>query len=96
MGSLALDKGANELCFCRLYPSSLQQQRQCLAPTCHLSALNLHCIAGAGLPIHMIGDFVGAKKKTSMGLLVINPLLAYNPDIFMCVLLQLLLLKMHI
>jgi hypothetical protein len=30
--------------FCLLYPSP-QTPRQCLAPTCHLSTLNLQCIA---------------------------------------------------
>jgi hypothetical protein len=48
---------------------------QCLAPTCHLSSLNYHCIADVGLPIHLIGEVsAGANKKTSVGLLVFNPL----------------------
>jgi hypothetical protein len=29
---------------------------QGLAATCHLSTLSYHCIAGAGLPVHMIGE----------------------------------------
>jgi hypothetical protein len=57
---------ANVFCFLSSLPHSPQPLRQCLAPTCHLSTLNLHCILGACLPIHMIGD----KKKTSVDLLV--------------------------
>ncbi len=52
------------LFFCRLYPFSPQPSRSCLGPTCHLSTLNEHCIAGAGLPYHMMGGFVGPEKKT--------------------------------
>jgi hypothetical protein len=33
-----------------------QPPRQCLAPTCHLSTLNYHCIADASSPIHVIGE----------------------------------------
>jgi hypothetical protein len=48
--------GANVFCFLSSLPLFPQPPRQCLDPTCHLSALNLHCIAGAGLPIHMIRE----------------------------------------
>ncbi len=49
--------------FCRLYPSSPKPPRQCLDPTCNLFTLNLHCIAGAGLPIHMIGEVSWEPKR---------------------------------
>ncbi len=44
--------------FCRLYPSSPSHHTAvfALALTCHLSTLSLHCIAGAGLPIHITGE----------------------------------------
>ncbi len=32
--------GALYFVFCRLYPSTLQPPRQCLAPNCHISTLN--------------------------------------------------------
>jgi hypothetical protein len=37
--------------------------QQCLAPTCYLSTFNLHCIAGAGLPIHIIGEVLWEPKR---------------------------------
>ncbi len=61
--------------FCRLYPFSLQPPRLCLGPTCLLSTLNYHCIAGAGLiTVYDMRGFLGPKKKTIVGLLVFNPL----------------------
>ncbi len=52
--------------FCRLYSFSPQHLT---CPTCHFSTLNLHCIAGVGLPNHMMGEFfVGPIKKTISGL----------------------------
>jgi hypothetical protein len=47
---------------CRLYPSSLQLPRQ-LAPTCHHFTLNLHCLAGAFLPIYMTGEVSWDPKR---------------------------------
>jgi hypothetical protein len=49
--------------FCRLCPFSPQLPQQCWTPTCHLSTLNLHCVAGAGLPIHMIGEVSWEPKR---------------------------------
>ncbi len=37
-------------------PSPPSTTRQCLAPTCRFSNLTLHCIACAGLPIHIFGE----------------------------------------
>ncbi len=34
-----------------------------LVPTCHLSTLKKHCFAGAGLPIHMIGEVSWEPKR---------------------------------
>jgi hypothetical protein len=31
--------------------------------TCHLSTINQHCIAGAGLPIHLIGEVSWNPKR---------------------------------
>jgi hypothetical protein len=42
----------------------------CFAPTCDLSILNLHCIAGVGYPIQYPYDWRGfarVKKKTGSG-----------------------------
>jgi hypothetical protein len=50
--------------------SSTEPPRQCLAPTCHLSTLNEHFIAGAGLHIHMIGEvsrFRGTQIEDERG-----------------------------
>ncbi len=59
--------GPTYFVFCPPYPSSLQPpRRKCLAPTCHLSTLNLHCIAGAGLPILMIGEVSREPKRGRM------------------------------
>jgi hypothetical protein len=64
---------ANAFCFLSSLPL-LPPATTCLAPICHPSSLNLHCIAGAGLSIYIIviGErgFMGAKKKTSVLLLV--------------------------
>ncbi len=49
-------KPCNVFCFLSSLPLLSQPPRQCLSLTCHLSILNYHCIAGAGLPIHMIGE----------------------------------------
>jgi hypothetical protein len=50
-----------------------QPPRQCLAPTiCHLSTLNKHCIAGASLPIHMMGEVSRETKRDELGLIVFN------------------------
>ncbi len=39
--------GPMHFAFCRLYPVSSQPPRQYLGPSCYLSTLNLHCIAGS-------------------------------------------------
>ncbi len=52
---------------CRLYPSFPQPPRKCLGPTCHLSTLNVHCIAGAGLPKHMMGGVSWYPKENDRG-----------------------------
>jgi hypothetical protein len=49
--------------FCRLYPSSTQPQRQCLAPTCYLSTFNLHCIAGAACLSILLERCPGSPKN---------------------------------
>jgi hypothetical protein len=70
-------------CNCRLYPSSPQPPRQCLAPTCHLSTLlTLYCRCGLAYLYDWRG-FVGAKKKTSMGLSVFNSSM-YNLQVQCC------------
>jgi hypothetical protein len=53
--------------FCRLNPFSLQPPWQCLGLTCNLSTL--HCIAGVGFLIPMMGE-VGPKRKKSLSHLV--------------------------
>ncbi len=56
--------------FCRLYPFSP------FSPTCHLSALTVTSTVSpvrARYP-YICRGFVGHKKKTSVGLLVFNPL----------------------
>jgi hypothetical protein len=52
-------------------PSSHHGVFGCLGPICHLSSL-----ANAGMPTYVYHwkGFVGAKRKTSVGLLVFNPL----------------------
>ncbi len=56
--------------FCRLYLFSPQPPRQRLAPICHLSTL-----AGAGLPIHMIGEVSWELKRRRLwAVLVLDPL----------------------
>jgi hypothetical protein len=57
---------------------SPQPPRQCLGPTCHLSTLNYSntvspVSGGHACPYDWRG-FVRSKKKTSVGLLVFNPL----------------------
>ncbi len=67
---LANTTGPMYFVLCCLYPSSPQPPLKCLTLTCHLSTLNLHCFASAGLPIHMIGEVSWRpKKKMSVGLL---------------------------
>ncbi len=52
--------------FCRIYPSS---------STCHLSTLSLYRRYRIRIAYpYEWGDFMGAKEKTSLGLLVFNPL----------------------
>ncbi len=53
--------------FCRLYPFFPQPPQQCLAPTCHLSPLNQHCIGGAGPPNHMIGEVSWDPERRRVG-----------------------------
>jgi hypothetical protein len=62
---------ANVFCFLSSLPLL---PRQCGSYTCHRSTLNKYCIAGAGLPNHMIGEVSWDKKKMIMDLLVFNPL----------------------
>jgi hypothetical protein len=47
---------ANVFCFLSSLPLLPQPPWQCLAPTCHLSTFDSHCIVGAGLPIHSIEE----------------------------------------
>ncbi len=57
--------GANVFCF----PSSLHLLSPATTAvyvwihTCHLSTLNLHCIAGSGLPNHMMGEVSWDPKR---------------------------------
>jgi hypothetical protein len=53
---------ANAFVFCRLYHFYPQPPRQCLGPI-FLSALSLHCIAGAVLPNHMMMGEVSWDPK---------------------------------
>ncbi len=59
--------GASVFCFLSSLPLLSQPPRQCLAPICHLSTLNLHCIAGAGLPIHMTREVSWDQKEDECG-----------------------------
>ncbi len=77
LSQMARTTGPMYFVFSRLYPSFPQPPRQFLAPTWHLSTLNKHCIASAGLPIHMFGEVSWdpiRRKKMFVGLLVFNPL----------------------
>ncbi len=51
--------------FCRLYPFSPPPDITAvfLGSTCHLSTLDWHCIAGAGLPNHMMGEVSWDPKR---------------------------------
>ncbi len=82
--TLYKSNGANAFCFLSssspISTSTTAVFWSYRGPTCHLSILILHCFAGAGLPTgllnHMKGEvlspFVGPKKKTIVGLLVLN------------------------
>ncbi len=48
---------------CRLYSFSIQLPRPCLVPSCHPFTLILHCIAGADLPIHIIGEVLSVVLR---------------------------------
>jgi hypothetical protein len=61
-GHTILQRG-QYLLFLSSLPLSPQLPRKCLAPTCHLSKSNEHCTAGAGLPIHMIGEILKQPKR---------------------------------
>ncbi len=75
--SIHQQRGLCILFFCRLYPSSPQPPWQCLAPILPFISL---LIANTVPPIRRCGlaypydwrGFMGAKKKTSVGLLVFN------------------------
>ncbi len=64
------------LVFCRLYLSFPLPPWQCLAPTCHLSTLNKHCIAGARFQclclFIWLERFRGSQKEDECGPLIIQ------------------------
>jgi hypothetical protein len=65
--------GANVFCFLSSLPLRLQPPRQCLAPNCRLFLTSITLYRGCGLAYpHDWRGFVGAKNKTSVGLLVFN------------------------
>ncbi len=77
-----------------LTPSPPSQPLQCFVPTCHLSLL-YHCIAGAGLPNHMIGEVLWHPKRrrvwtsycsnqSSLAILYISPIPVGRRAIFTC------------
>ncbi len=64
---------ANSFCFLSSLPFLPQPQppQQCLTPpTCHLSTLNLHCVAGVRACLSIMTGEVSWEPKKSVGFLV--------------------------